>query len=61
MRRILIAIITLALMAGCETSAQTKGSVTDDGLGNKTWDITGEGKTDLPVEHLIPEKKGEST
>ncbi len=60
MRTLLILVFALAVVAGCETSGQTKGKVTDDGKGNKTWDITGGGKTDLPVEHFIPDKKGES-
>ena len=47
MSKLVLMFIVIFMIAGCEAVGQTKGSTTDDGKGNKTWDISGSGKTDV--------------
>ena len=54
MRTLLVSMFVLALFTGCETTAQTTTTKTDDGQGNTTTTTGFTGKTDLPVENLLP-------
>ncbi|MHC4276946.1 MAG: hypothetical protein ACYSWY_05385 [Planctomycetota bacterium] len=54
MRTLLVSMFVLALFTGCETTAQTTTKKTDDGQGNTTTTTGFTGKTDLPVENLLP-------